>query len=250
MDEPRPKEFIVIHREEDKPSKKYGLDTLEKYARILSLIAIPLVLGIIGYWVQKNLGDKNLNREYVELAVGILTEEEKEVPNEIRSWAVDMLNENSPTKFEKETLERLKTGEISLQSVLKDMALTGCANGGFALSPDGMSLVTGHQDGSIKIWEATSGELLVSFNMHTDAITSLVISPDGSFILSGSLDKTAKLSRIVDGQLLMSLQGHTDGVIGVSFSPDQRNVTTRSLDNTIITWDLTGRQIQRLDLKN
>jgi len=250
MNEPKPQEFIVIHRQEETPSKKSVIDVFEKYARILSLIAIPLVLGIVGYWVQKSLGDKNLNREYVELAVGILTEEEKEIPDEIRTWAVDMLNENSPTKFDKQTIERLKTGEISLQSILKDISLNGCANGGFSISPDGQNLVTGHEDGSIKLWGATTGKLLINFNIHEDAVTGLTFSPDGKYILSGSLDGTAKLSDIQDGVLLMSLQGHTAGVIGVSFSPDGRGITTRSLDNTIKTWSIDGKILQSIKLKN
>jgi hypothetical protein len=46
----------------------------ETIAKILSLIAIPIVLAIVGWLVQSSLSDRSASQEYVKLSVSILKE--------------------------------------------------------------------------------------------------------------------------------------------------------------------------------
>jgi WD40 repeat protein len=49
------------------------------------------------------------------------------------------------------------------------------------------------KQGSIKLWDAATGQELHEFLGHTSAVTALAFSPDGRFILSGGADGTLKL---------------------------------------------------------
>jgi len=91
------------------------LDTAEKISRIFSIVAIPLVLGIGGWLLQRRLQDQSTRRDYVKLALTILQSKDvSKMPPEIREWAVDLLSENSPTKLNARAIEGLKSGSVTL----------------------------------------------------------------------------------------------------------------------------------------
>lgn len=91
------------------------LDNAEKFSRMLSIVAIPVVLAIGGWWIQRQLQDQSIRRDYVQLALTILQNPDtSKVPPEIREWAVDLLNENSPTKLNAQAIKNLKSGSVTL----------------------------------------------------------------------------------------------------------------------------------------
>jgi hypothetical protein len=93
------------------------LDTAEKFSRMVSIAAIPLVLGVGGWMIQRSLQDQSIRRDYVQLALAILQNPDtSKVPPEIREWAVDLLNDNSPTKLNPEAVKNLKSGSVTLPS--------------------------------------------------------------------------------------------------------------------------------------
>ncbi|XP_024627707.1 putative E3 ubiquitin-protein ligase LIN-1 isoform X2 [Medicago truncatula] len=56
-------------------------------------------------------------------------------------------------------------------------------------------IISGHTDGSIKVWTLKDNELLLlqEIQEHTKAVTNLTISEPGDRLYSGSLDRTAKI---------------------------------------------------------
>lgn len=100
--------------ESDQPSKNRW-ETIERLSRTLSIAAIPVVLAVGGWVIQKRLQDQTVSRDYVQLAVSILKEpESSNIKPEMRTWAVQLLNDNSPTKFNSEVFEQLKSGKSQL----------------------------------------------------------------------------------------------------------------------------------------
>ncbi len=59
-------------------------------------------------------------------------------------------------------------------------------------SPDGSYIVSGSNDKTLKLWNATSGKEVTGFigSGHTDNVVSVAFSPNGRYIVSGSSDKT------------------------------------------------------------
>jgi|SRR5438552_1085288 len=88
-------------------------EVIEKIARILSLLAIPVAIAIVGGLIQNSLAKRSVSQQYVQVAVSILTSREKIDPN-LRSWAVDLLDDNSPTRLGEVVKRKLKEGSVTL----------------------------------------------------------------------------------------------------------------------------------------
>jgi hypothetical protein len=93
------------------------LDAAERISRIVSIAAIPFVLAVGGWVIQRKLQNQTVSRDYVQLALTILENPDKsKVPPELREWAVDLLDDNSPTKLNAKAKESLRSGAVTLPS--------------------------------------------------------------------------------------------------------------------------------------
>lgn len=112
------------------------------------------------------------------------------------------------------------------------------------LSHDGGSIIAGHNDGHIRIYDTATGQLTRTLD-HPDEIKTIRWAPDNSGrILSGSRDKLAHIWDYRTGAKLCTLKGHTHTIIASAWSPDSRLVATASYDSTARIWDAaTGRLV-------
>jgi WD40 repeat protein len=142
----------------------------------------------------------------------------------------------------------------------------------------GETLLSGSQDGTLRLWDIKTGELKQSRNSHIGPVAAaafggtsrrlamagnavrirqadgsstllnghegpvlcLAFSADGQLLLTGGSDETVRLWRAADGEELCCLQGHTDKVRVVVFSPDSKFGYSGSADGTIHRWPLPG----------
>ena len=101
--------------------------------------------------------------------------------------------------------------------------------------------------GTIRLWDAVTGEHKKTLQGHTDWVISVSFSPDGQTLASGSRDRTIRLWDVETGEHKKTLQGHTGSVYSVSFSPDGQTLASGSLDDTIRLWDVeTGEHKKTL----
>ncbi|MCH8921796.1 MAG: hypothetical protein IIA67_01470, partial [Planctomycetes bacterium] len=116
-----------------------------------------------------------------------------------------------------------------------------------AFSPDGRRIVSGSENepivsGSenetVRVWDASSGEEILTLKVHTRGVLRVAFSPDGRRIVSGGTDGTVKVWDAKTGDETLTLKGHTSYVSSVAFSPDGRRiVSTTGLDHTVMVWD-------------
>lgn len=120
-----------------------------------------------------------------------------------------------------------------------------------AITPDGSTIVSGLNNGIIKLWDIQTGQLLRSLTGHTESVRAVTVTPDGSKVVSGSADKTMKIWDIQTGQLLLSSGGHTREVTAVAVTQDGGKVASGSSDATIRLYDeQTGQFLRKLMGKN
>ena len=115
-------------------------------------------------------------------------------------------------------------------------------------SPDGKLLATSDVVGQVRIWQVVDGQQLLTFQGHTNWVSSIAFSPNGQLLAaSGSSDPTVKLWEINSGQCLRTLQGHSNWVTWVAFSPDGQLLASSSDDQTVRLWEVsTGNCLQIL----
>ena len=146
------------------------------------------------------------------------------ITGSITTWDTSRLDDPAPSAPQLSTFQASTIGIHSLD-----------------FSPDGSRLLSAGQDGTIKVWGATTTSPIVSFNRHLGGSKSAKFSPDGTMVVSGGNDNTIKIwDATQTGQVnapLFTLTGHTNDVVSVAFSPDGNTIASGSWDGNVKIWD-------------
>jgi WD40 repeat protein len=117
-------------------------------------------------------------------------------------------------------------------------------------SPDGSRMATGGGDGSVKIWDVSTGENLMDFPTveGKEGRTEVVFSPDGNRLAAGFADGSLLILDAVTGQILQSLAGHSSYYNSLTYSPYGATLASANHDGTARVWDAqTGGERFSLD---
>jgi predicted NACHT family NTPase len=118
---------------------------------------------------------------------------------------------------------------------------------GVAFSPNGQTIATASQDGTVKLWRAADGKVLRTLS-GADGMTSVAFAPDGQTLAAGSKDNTVRVWRVSDGQPVRTLAGHSYMVQSVVYSRDGQTLASGSLDGTVKLWRAAdGALLRTLD---
>jgi WD40 repeat protein len=111
-----------------------------------------------------------------------------------------------------------------------------------AYSPDGHHIASGGNDGTLRLWDAATGQSVCVMEGHEGSVNSVAFSPDSRHIASGDSGGTLRLWNATTGQVLRMAQGHEGPVHSVAFSLDGRHIASGGSDGTLRLWDATTGQ--------
>jgi WD40 repeat protein len=89
-----------------------------------------------------------------------------------------------------------------------------------AFSPDGQLLVSGGQDGMLRMWNASGTREVRTIQAHSARINMLAFSRDGKILVTGCRDNTAKIWDPSTGRELKKISGYPTWEHGLALSPD------------------------------
>jgi len=95
-----------------------------------------------------------------------------------------------------------------------------------AFAPDGKSVAAGFYFGNIMIWDARTGEELMTLVGHTNEVNAILYTPDSRRIVSASDDATVKLWDTASGMEVITLRGHARRVSSAAMTADGRWLLT------------------------
>lgn len=107
---------------------------------------------------------------------------------------------------------------------------------GLAFAPDGATLVAGLADGTIRVYDSTSGKELRRVQSGSGRVKRVRISPDGKSVIAASdSENVVRMFAFDTLTLERVLEGHTEPVLGISFVGNEK-IASASADSTALIW--------------
>ncbi|UAA37136.1 WD40 repeat domain-containing protein [Paraneptunicella aestuarii] len=109
---------------------------------------------------------------------------------------------------------------------------------------DGEQLVSTSDDGTIRTWNANTGEMLAMYDFEGVETDTIVVSSDGA-IFAGNDE--GEISLLQGGELQQTFQAHDAGIKRLVYSETSKRLVSLSYDRTVKIWQLDDKQ--QLNLK-
>lgn len=147
----------------------------------------------------------------------------------------------------REPESELRVFDASTGKQLLAMPSEGDVNAAI-FSPDGQTIISGHLDHLLRLWDAQTGKLRQTLAAHSNAILAVAVSPDGSTIASAGRDGKVIVWEAKRGAIKRKLDVNQAWVLALAFSPDGKRLASGSTRG-IQLWDTaTGELIKTLDV--
>lgn len=144
-------------------------------------------------------------------------------------------------------------GHLALLEILGEgVEGSGHAAGEVCVSPDGTTVVAGHEDGSVAVWElrANTSCLVRNFTAHTGSVDAMAWSPDGHRLATAGGDEIV-LWDPWTARSTLQLPRPRNRCFDLAFSPDGCLLYASAGHETVDVWDAaSGGKKATLDGEN
>ncbi len=114
-----------------------------------------------------------------------------------------------------------------------------------AWSPRGTLIASASFDKAVRVWDAQSGDNLLTYHGHWDRVLDVAWSPDGNLLASAGNDGTIQIWKPLTGDLVLTYRAHGQPVQALSWAPDGKRIVSASEDRKVLIWDImTGQTLQ------
>src|SRR5262249_13664070 len=113
-----------------------------------------------------------------------------------------------------------------------------------ALSPDRNTLAAAGKDGTIRLWDLTTGKKIATYHGHPGGCYAVAFEPYGRFLASAGGDARVKFwdMSAVSGPIppapLADLRGHDGAVLSLAFSGNGTRLAAGGSDGNVSVWDV------------
>ncbi|MGL5810671.1 MAG: WD40 repeat domain-containing protein [Nocardioides sp.] len=114
-----------------------------------------------------------------------------------------------------------------------------------AIESRGDLLVSGGEDGLVRLWDLKSRTLTRTLSGHTGWVHSVAISPDSSLVASAGEDNVIRLWAVADGSQIGVLPGHHKRIRSLAFVERSAELASGAEDGLIKFWDLSSLTLAR-----
>jgi WD40 repeat protein len=106
-----------------------------------------------------------------------------------------------------------------------------------ALRGDAGLVATGHEDGSVGLWDAANDEQLHELRGHRRQVSALAFSADGTRLASAGEDRVIRLWDVATGRECATLEGHNDRIPALAWHPRGHRLYSAGWDTSVWVWD-------------
>jgi len=126
-----------------------------------------------------------------------------------------------------------------------------------AVTPDERRIIAGYRDGTVRMWDASSGEEVAVLRpverRHpgqpqecADVVEALEVTPDGRRAVIGDAAGTLRVWNVANGHVKTIASAHQRIISTLAITPDGQWIVSGSEDGTIRQWDIdSGRERAR-----
>ena len=105
-------------------------------------------------------------------------------------------------------------------------------------APNGKILATGGQDGTVRLWDARSGQLRRVLPAHRGRVRAIAFSPDGSVLASAGSDGGLRFWHVATGQSSVVTNFRKGPVNSMAFMPDGKRIVLSVDSGHVTLWRL------------
>ncbi len=115
-------------------------------------------------------------------------------------------------------------------------------------SPDGTTLVSGNDNGSISLWDANKLALLQTISAHTSSVREVKFSRDGRILASVGKDGSLKLWDAKNWTLYRDIDTGYIDIYALAIDPSGQIIATGGVNQTVNLWNInTGESVGTLN---